>query len=134
MSFGDYLENELLDHVFGAAAYTAPATLHIGLSTTAPTDAGGNISEPSGAAGYARVAVTNNLTNFPAAVSGAKANGTVFTFPTATASWSTVTHFIIMDQASGGNMLGSGSLTNPKTIDSGDTASFAVGDLDITLD
>ena len=134
MSFGDFLENELLDHVFGAAAYTAPATLHIGLSTTAPTDAGGNISEPSGAAGYARVAVTNNLTNFPAAVSGAKANGTVFTFPTATASWSTVTHFIIMDQASGGNMLGSGSLTNPKTIDSGDTASFAIGDLDITLD
>jgi hypothetical protein len=134
MSFGDFLENELLDHVFGAAAYTAPATLHIGLSTTAPTDAGGNISEPSGAAGYARVPVTNNLTNFPAAVSGAKANGTVFTFPTATASWSTVTHFIIMDQASGGNMLGSGSLTNPKTIDSGDTASFAIGDLDITLD
>lgn len=134
MSFGDFLENELLDHVFGAAAYTAPATLYIGLSTTAPTDAGGNISEPSGAAGYSRVAVTNNLTNFPAAVSGAKANGTAIQFPTATASWSTVTHFIVMDQASGGNMIGSGMLTNPKTIDSGDTASFAIGDLDITLD
>jgi hypothetical protein len=134
MSFGDYLENELLDHVFGASAYSAPATLYVGLSTTAPTDAGGNITEPSGANGYSRVAVTNNLTNFPVASGGAKSNGAAITFPTATGGWGTVGYFIIMDLASGGNMIGSGALTNPKTIDSGDTASFAIGDLDITLD
>ncbi len=134
MSFGDFLENELLDHVWGASAYTAPGILYVGLSTTLPNDAGGNITEPSGANGYARVAVTNNLTNWPAAVGGAKSNGTLIAFPTATASWGTVSWFFISDAASGGNMLGWGTLTNPKTIDSGDTASFQTGDLDITLD
>lgn len=134
MSFTDFLENELLDHVWGAAAYSAPATLYVGLSTTTPADDGTNITEPSGGAAYARVAKTNNLTNWPAAVSGLKENGTTVDFPTATGAWGTVTHFFISDAASGGNILASGALTTPKTIDNGDTASFAVGDIDITLD
>ncbi len=134
MSFGDYLENELLDHVWGNAAFSPGATLYVGLSTTNPTDTGAGITEPPGGNGYARVAVTNNLTNWPAASGGAKSNGTVVTFPTATGSWGTVGWFFISDAASGGNLYGHGSLTTAKTIDSGDTASFAVGDLDITLD
>jgi len=67
-SFTDFLENELLDHVFGNAAYTSPATLYIGLSTSTITDAGGNVTEPVGGS-YARVPVTNNATNFPASIS-----------------------------------------------------------------
>jgi len=132
-SFSDYLENELLDHVFGASAYTAPGTLYVGLSTTDPTDPGTGITEPAGGS-YARVAVTNNLTNWPAAVGGAKANGTAITFPTATGSWGTVGWFFLADAATAGNVLGHAALTASKTIDSGDTASFAIGDLDITLD
>lgn len=131
-SFADFLENELLDHVFGAASYSAPATLYIGLSTTTITDAGGNITEPAGAS-YARVAVTNNATNFPAASGGAKANGTAFTFPQATGSWGTVTDFFISDASSGGNILGYGALAVSKAISNGDTAAFAIGELDITL-
>lgn len=130
--FTDFLENELLDHVFGNAAYSAPATLYVGLSTSTITDAGGNITEP-GSGSYARVSVTNNATNFPAASGGAKANGTAITFPQATASWGTVTDFFIADASSGGNILAYGALTASKTIDSGDTASFAIGELDITL-
>jgi hypothetical protein len=131
-SFTDYLENKLLDHVWGNTAYTAPATLYISLSTTTIADDGTNQTEPSGGA-YARVAVTNNTTNWPNASGGAKANGAAITFPTATASWGTVIDFAIMDAATVGNMLGYGTLTTSKTIDSGDTASFAIGDLDITL-
>lgn len=131
-SFTDYLENKLLDHVWGNTAYSAPATLYIALSTTTINDDGTGMTEPSGGA-YARVASTNNSTNWPNAVSGAKANGTALTFPTATASWGTVIDFAIMDAATGGNMLGYGTLTSSKTIDPGDTASFAIGDLDITL-
>lgn len=133
MSFGDYLENKVLDHVWGNTAYSAPATLYVGLSTSTPTDAGGNITEPSGG-NYSRVAVTNNTTNWPNASGGAKSNGTAITFPTASASWGTVTYAIIMDLASGGNMLAYGQLTTSKTIDAGDTTSFPIGDLDITLD
>lgn len=133
MSFADFLENELLDHVFGNAAYTAPATLYVALSTTTPTDDGGNFTEPSGN-GYDRVDVTNNATNFPAASGGAKANGTAITFAQASGSWGTVTHFGIYDANTAGNLLGWGALTVSKAISSGDTASFAIGDLDITLD
>jgi len=132
-SFTNFLENEILDHIFGNAAYSSPATLYVGLSTSSITDAGGNITEPVGGS-YARVAITNNATNFPAASGGAKSNGTEITFPSATGSWGTVIDFFISDAASGGNILGYGTLSIPKAISSGDTAKFAVGDLDITLD
>ena len=131
-SFTEDLSNELLDHVFGNAAFTADSTLYVALSTTTITDTGGNMTEPSGGS-YARVAVTNNATNFPAASSGAKANGTAITFATATASWGTVIDFAIMSALTSGTMRGYGTLTASKTIDSGDTASFAIGELDITL-
>lgn len=131
-SFSDFLELELLDHVFGNAAYTAPGTLHIGLFTVAPSDTGGGTEVTGGS--YARVAVTNNSTNWPAASGGAKANGTAVTFPTATASWGTVVAFGIFDAGSGGNLLAWATLTTNKTIGSGDTASFPIGDIDITLD
>lgn len=133
MSFADFLENELLDHVFGNAAYTAPATLYVALSTTTPADDGTNFTEPVGN-GYDRVDVTNNATNFPAASGGAKANGTAITFAQASGSWGTVTHFGMYDANTAGNLLGWGALTVSKAISSGDTASFAIGDLDITLD
>ena len=132
-SLGNFLENELLDHVWGNAAYSAPATIYVGLSTADPLDDGSGIAEPAGGS-YARVAVTNNATNWPAASGGAKSNGTAVTFPKATAGWGVVTHFFCSDLATGGNMLGHGSLTASKTVDSGDTISFPIGDLDITLD
>jgi hypothetical protein len=131
-SFSNFLELELLDHVFGNAAYSAPATLYVALFTATPSDTGGG-TEVSGGS-YARKDVTNNATNFPAAAAGAKSNGTAITFVTATASWGVVTQFGIFDASTAGNLLAWGDLTASKTVDSGDTVSFAVGDLDITLD
>src|SRR5205823_752298 len=92
-SWGDYAEGKILDQVFGATAWTAPGTLYFGLwgSAGSINDAstGGTTGEVSGGS-YARVAVTNNTTNFPAATGTApttKKNGTAITFPTATANW-----------------------------------------------
>lgn len=130
-SFSDYLEDELLDHVFGNAAYSAPATLYVALYTAAPSDSGGGTEVTGGS--YARASVTNNATNFPASSGGAKANGTAITFTQASASWGTVAAFGIFDASSGGNLLAWADLTASKAVDSGDTASFAIGDLDITL-
>ena len=132
-SFADFLENELLDHVFGAAAYTAPATLYIGFSTTTITDAGGNITEPSGN-NYSRIAVTNNATNFPAASGGAKSNGVAFTSATASGSWGTLTDVFISDASSGGNVLAHDVMTTALAVGSGGVVNIAVGELDITLD
>jgi len=131
-SKSDYLENKLLDHVLGGGDYTRPATVYVALFTVAPSDSGGG-TEVSGGS-YARVAVTNNATNWPAASGGAKSNGTEITFAEATASWGTVVAFAIFDAATAGNMLYWATLTTSKAIDSGDTAKFAVGDLDVTED
>lgn len=131
-SFADYLENEILDHIFGGGDYVRPATLYIGLSTTTISDAGGNITEPSGN-GYARVAVANNATNFPTASAGATSNGTPITFPAATGSWGTITDFFIADAASGGNILAYGALNASQAVASGETINFAVGALSISL-
>lgn len=132
MSFSDFLENEVLDQIFGASAYAAPATLYIALSSTTPTDAGGNFTEPP-AGSYARVAVTNNLTNWPAAVAGSKSNGAAILFPEATGTWPTVTHFGVYDAPSGGNYLAGGALGASKTVYAGNQLQFSIGALTFTL-
>ena len=131
-SKSDFLELELLDHVLGNAAYTAPANVYVALYTVAPTDAGGGTEATGGA--YARVTVTNNITNFPAAAGGLKSNGTEIAFVEATANWGTVVAFGIFDAITAGNLLYWATLTTNKTIDIGDTAKFAVGDIDVTED
>lgn len=131
-SFSNFLELEILDHVFGAASYSAPATLYFALFTATPSDAGGGTEATGGS--YARVAVTNNATNFPAASGGAKSNGTAITFPTASAAWGTVVAMGVFDASSGGNLLAWAALTTSKTISGGDTPSFPAGDFDVTLD
>lgn len=130
-SFSDYLENALLNHVFEGTAYTAPSTLYIGLYTTAPTDAGGG-TEVSGN-NYSRVSCTPSTT-FQTSTTGATQTIVAVTFPQATGTWGTVTAFGIFDQATSGNLLAWGDLTLSKLIQNGDTASFASGDIDITLD
>ena len=136
MAFSNYLQEALLDLVFGDQAWTVPATLYVGLSSTAPAADGTGITEPSGGA-YARVAVANNTTNWPSAtVSGGSSsvsNGTAIPFPTATADWGTVDYYFIADAATAGNVLGFTALTSSQTISTNDVASFAVGTLVISL-
>lgn len=124
-SFTDYLETKVLEHVFGGTAYTAPATLYLALYTSAPSDTGGG-TEVSGGS-YARQATAFT-------VSGNEATNTAEeAFPTATASWGTITHVGVFDAASAGNLLAYGTLSVSKVIDTGDIFRIASGDLDITL-
>lgn len=131
-SFSDYLENELLDHITGVGAYSAPATVYVALSTADPTEDGSGLAEPSGN-NYARAEVTNSGTNWDTASSGATANKTAITFNTASGDWGTITHYAVMDASSSGNMLWYGTLTTSKTVGNGDTPKFNIGDLDLTL-
>lgn len=129
-SFADYWENAVLNHLFDGSAYTAP-TIHIGLSTADPLDNATGLAEPSGGS-YARIATAT--TDWDTSSAGATANTNELSFPEATASWGTCTHFALFDAGTAGNMLAHGSLSVAKTIGSGDTAKFAIGDLDVTLD
>lgn len=133
-SLGNAEELAILDTLLGAVAYTPRVTLYAALFTTAPTYAGGGV-EASGT-NYARVAITNNLTNFPAATSGGpalKANGTAVTFPTAGASWGTAAAVALMSASSGGALVAWAPLTTPRAIANTDTPSFAIGSLSFSL-
>ncbi|MBE2178871.1 MAG: hypothetical protein IAE97_00160 [Chthoniobacterales bacterium] len=134
-ALSSHLENAIANLILGSAAYSVPGTLHFALFTTTPNEAGtGGTEVSTSGTAYARVAVTNNTTNFPTTSNGTKSNGTAFTFPTATASWGTVVGWGIYDASSSGNLLFFGNLTTSRSIASGDTARFATGDISITFD
>ena len=126
MSFTNHLETEILDHVFGGNAYTAPGTLYLGLYTSAPSDTGGG-TELSGS-GYARQAMAMGVSGNTAS------NSAVEEFATATGSWGTVTHVGVFDASTSGNLLAYGALSASKAIATGDVFRIPAGDLDITLD
>ena len=125
MSFSNFLETEILDHVFAGAAYTAPSTKYLALFTGAPGETGGG-TEVSGG-GYARQTVafttSGNTTSNNAAVE----------YPTATGNYGTVTHVGVYDASSSGNLMAYAALSSNKTIETGDVFRVPSGDLDITL-
>ena len=128
MSFTNFLETEILDHVFAGSAYTAPATLYLALYTAAPGETGGGTEVSTSGTAYARQTVafttTGNTTSNTAAVE----------YPTATASFGTVTHVGVFDAATSGNLMAYAALSASKTIDTGDVFRVPAADLDITLD
>ena len=126
--FSDYLEDKVLDHVFGGNAYSAPSTLYVALYTVAPTDTGGG-TEVSGG-GYVRQssAFTVSGTN-PTTAS----NSAAVEYPTATADYGTVVAVGIFDASSSGNLLAYANLTTSKVVSTGDVYRFNTGDLDVTL-
>ena len=129
-SFTDYLELEVLDHIFGKGTYTVP-TIYVALSTSTPADDGTNVTEPSGG-GYARVSTAAGDWN--AASAGLIDNANDLSFAEASGDWGTLTHFVLYDALTSGNALAWGALGTSKAIGSGDTAKFATGDLDVSLD
>jgi len=128
----DTEEQAILNGVLQDPAYAGYATMYIGLSSTTPTEAGGNFTEPTGGA-YARVATTGADWNAATGTAPAtKANGAVKTFATATADWAAganMTHFGLFDALTVGNLKWFGALTTPKPVLNGDTPSFAAGSL-----
>ena len=126
MSFSNFLETEILDHVFAGAAYTAPTTKYLALFTALADGEAGSVTEVSGG-GYARQTVafttSGNTTSNNAAVE----------YPTATANYGTVTHVAVFDASTSGNMMAYAALSSNKTIETGDVFRVPSGDLDITL-
>ncbi len=127
-SLSDYVEDAVLDHVLKTGDWTQPAALYVGLSTADPLDDATGIAEPAGGA-YARVAHNS----WDVSSSRATENTGTISYPEATGSWGTVTHFFISDAISGGNMIAHGALSASKTIGAGDNASFQDGAIDVSF-
>ena len=126
MSFTNFLETEILDHVFAGNAYTAPATLYVGLYTATTSESGGG-TELSGNA-YARKSCAFSVSGNTAS------NSANVEFDAATGNWGTVTHAGIFDALTGGNLLAYATLTSSKTVETGDILRFSADQLQVTLD
>lgn len=124
-SFSNYLEDAVLNHVFRNSALTSPTTVYMALYTTTPSDAGGGV-QVSGA-GYTRQAVT-----FGAPSGGAISNTGSVSFTASGGNFGDVVAVGLFDAASAGNLLAWDGITTA-TVNDGDTITFAVGDIDITL-
>jgi hypothetical protein len=132
-AMSDYLEGEIIKHIFRTGSFTKPTVLAVGLLTAAPSDSGGG-TEVTGS-NYSRATLNPLDANWVAPVSGngITSNAGAITFATPSATWGTVTHFGIYDAASAGNLLFWGALTIAKTINNGDTVSFPSGSLTVTF-
>lgn len=121
----DYLEGKVVEHVLRNVTFTSPTAVFAALLTGVANAETAAVTEVSGGS-YARQGVT-----FGAQSGGVCANSVAITFPTATANWGTVTHVGIYDAVSSGNALYILSLTTSQGVSTGQTASFAVGSLQV---
>jgi len=122
----DYLEVNFRKHIFRTGSFTKPAALYISLHTADPTDDATG-TEVSGGS-YARVQRDPLDANWSgvSATDGVTKNVAAVTYPAPTGNWGLITHAAVWDALTGGNMLISGALGTPKTVNSGDPApSFA---------
>lgn len=106
-----------------------PEELWIGLSTTAPNINGTNVTEPAASAGYSRIKL--DMLGEPAA--GVVTNQANIDFNESTASWGTVTHFVIFDAQNGGNLLQFGPLSTPRTVEQATIMTIKTGYLNLSV-
>lgn len=119
MSKSDYLETALLNLLFNAVdislladdTVTTPLTsLYVSLHTADPTDAGTAVSSECAYTSYAREAVVRSAGGWTVGA-GTVSPAANIDFTAATGGTETVTHFAIVDTASGaGNILYSGTV------------------------
>ena len=136
MSFTNYLEDKVLNHVFGGNAYTQPS-LYVALFTKGPGETGGG-TEVSGF-NYARQSTTMSVAG--SAPTEATNNADI-TFPAAAGPFGRVTHAGVYDALTGGNLLAWATLTDPadfsteqaSEIQTSDIFKIEAGNLKIRLD
>ena len=139
----DYLEGQLIAHIFRTSSFSKPGVLAIALLTTgaADSDTGvfttGTGVEVTNAGAYARVARNPLDANWtaPTGGDGQTDNAAAVTFTQATGDWGTVSDMAIVDNATWntGNMLFYSAVDTGRAIATGDTAEFAAGAITVTF-
>lgn len=125
-----YFLNSIMGNVFGSKTSPAlPTRYYVGLSKTAPNINGTGVTEPSSSAGYARIAL--DMLSEP--VDGAITNNDSVTFDESISAWGTVTHFVIYDAETGGNLLMYDALTTPRAVEEATVVIIKKGSLNLTL-
>lgn len=124
MPTSETLRDKILNHFFKNTSQSSPTTVYASLHRVADPKDGGEIT---GAGGYARQAVA-----FSAITDGVISNTGVITF-TASADWGDIYSMGIYDAVSGGNLLYRLPLVSIRNIPSGQSLTFAIGQIAIML-
>ena len=132
----NYLEDKIMNHVFGSTTFTKPTNYYVGLLTATPSDSAGGTEVTGGS--YARQVCAFSITGTGTAQA---ANTSAITFPTATADWGIVGWVGIYDALASGNLVAYQNLqksdfstTTTKTINDGDIFKFNAETIKIQLD
>jgi hypothetical protein len=134
MSLSNITEADALDVFLRGVdpAYRAGATQYVALFTADPTETG-SIAAEATYTGYARVAITK--ASAWTGTSSPFTNANLIQFGQCTAGTNTITHFAIVDTASGAvNMMISGALSASLAVSSGIQPQFASGALSVSAD
>ena len=127
-ALSDHSENLLLNWLMTTDTVTRPTAWYLALFTAAPSDSGGG-TEVSGS-GYSRQTIAFGTAS---GTGGTTSNTGDVSFTASGGSFGTVSHVGIFDASTGGNLLWHGALTASKTVADGDTLTFAVGNIDLTM-
>ena len=134
MSLSNLLEEAIGVHLLRSAAWAKPVALYLALLKSDPGEAG--VLDEVNGGGYMRLAAGPDDALWSLPVGGNKqfANAVDLTFAAPSADWGRVSHFALMDAATGGAMLAYAPLTVPREIYGNDPAPlFASGDLKLTF-
>lgn len=128
MSLSNTFETNVLTWMFTASAVTRPTAWYLALFTSNPAEDGSGTEVSGTGTAYARQSVSFTVSGNTAS------NSAAVEFPTATASYGTVTHVGVYDASSGGNLIAYAALTTSKAIDTGDVLRVNSGELNVTMD
>lgn len=131
MAFTNYLEEGVMNHVFGTGTFAKPAGLYLALFTSAPGETGGGTEVGTNGTGYERQVAQFTVTagNPTRATTSAPIEYSV-----ALADWGEITHVAVFDAKTGGNMLAYAELDVSKIIGEGDVFRVPAQDLTFTLE
>ena len=124
--------NRIIGNLFGTqTAPPLPTQYWLGLSSTAPGIDGTGVTEPSSVGtGYSRV----RLVSLSAPSNGTISNTAAVSFDESTMQWGTMTHYVIYDAPTGGNLLMFGLLTISRAVEQNTVITIRAGELTITLE
>ena len=127
----DYTETALVDHLMseGVRALTSPAVLALKLHVGSPSDTGAANEVPN-TFSYARQAMV-----FGAASAGVTATTDSQVFTASGGNWGDIDFISIADSLThgAGNNLVWGAMTVTRTVNDGDTLTFAIGAITVTF-
>ena len=126
-----YFMNQIMGNVFHTKENPAiPTAYYLGLSSTAPTINGDGVKEPSvNGTGYSRV----KLSNLSAPNSGAIVNSGAINFAESITDWGVMTHYVVYDAMSDGNLLFYGPLSLSRSVEPNTSIVIKSGELYIQL-